>query len=174
MAEQGHPQVQVQVQPQAAVHFQYRASELPKLDLDIAKGTAFQVWSRKWDAYYAVSGLHTADAAFKVNVLFLCFTDDTAHVVQNLGLSAEQLADHTAIIEALKTYVDGTVNETLERHHFRLRRQQEGEPFDAYLVALRDLIRTCNFCNDPCAQRPCGTKSSKACEMVTRFRNCSR
>ena len=31
--------------------------------------------------------------------------------------------------------------------------QQQGEMFDDFLVSLRELVKTCNFCSDACAQQ---------------------
>ena len=41
----------------------------------------------------------------------------------------------------------------MERRNFRRRTQQPGESFDDYLVSLRELVKTCNFCNDACTQK---------------------
>ena len=45
------------------------------------------------------------------------------------------------------------MNESVERRHFRQRRQQPGESFDDFLVSLRELAKTCNFCTDECTQK---------------------
>ena len=50
-------------------------------------------------------------------------------------------------------YVDGHLNESVERRNFRRRRQQPGETFDDYLVALRELVKTCKFCSDECCKK---------------------
>ena len=41
----------------------------------------------------------------------------------------------------------------MERRNLRRRTQQQGESFDDYLVSLRELAKTCNFCSDACTQR---------------------
>ena len=53
----------------------------------------------------------------------------------------------------MQEYIDGHVNEMVEHRHFRQRRQQPGESFDNFLIALRKLIKTCKFCSDMCAQK---------------------
>jgi len=73
--------------------------------------------------------------------------------VQNLGLTAEQRNDITQIIEALQRYVDGQFNETVGRRNFRRRVQQPGETFDDFLMALRELAKTCKFCMDKCTEK---------------------
>ena len=47
---------------------------------------------------------------------------------------------------ALETYATGIVNETLERHKFNVRRQASDESFDDFLTALKNLSKSCNFC----------------------------
>ena len=41
----------------------------------------------------------------------------------------------------------------MERRKLRRRVQQQGESFDDYLVSLRELTKTCNFCSEACAQK---------------------
>ena len=41
----------------------------------------------------------------------------------------------------------------MERRKFRRRVQQGGEIFDDFLVFLRELAKTCNFCSDTCTQK---------------------
>lgn len=53
----------------------------------------------------------------------------------------------------MKHYIDGHINETVERRNFRKRTQQVGESFDDFLVSLRELVKTCNFCSDACTNK---------------------
>ena len=45
------------------------------------------------------------------------------------------------------------MNETVECRNFCRRTQQVGESFDDFLVSLRELVKTCNFCYDACTQK---------------------
>ena len=45
------------------------------------------------------------------------------------------------------------MNEFVERRNLRRRTKRPGESFDDFLVALRELTKTCNFCNEQCAQK---------------------
>ena len=49
----------------------------------------------------------------------------------------------------------------MERRKLRRRVQQQGESFDDYLVSLRELTKTCNFCSEVCAQKTSVTRSLK-------------
>ena len=47
----------------------------------------------------------------------------------------------------MEKFAKGIVNETLERHIFYSRNQQEGESFDDFLTEIRILSKNCSFCN---------------------------
>ena len=52
----------------------------------------------------------------------------------------------TIIIKEIETFARGIINETLERHNFNARTQQEGETFDNFLTEVKLLSKNCNFC----------------------------
>jgi len=133
-----------------AVTYTFCQGDLPKLDLQVDRGSA---WKLQWDSYRSLSGLAQQDAVKQVQALTLCFSCDTLSIVQNLGLTDEQRGSIDAIISTIKRYIDGHVNETVEQRNFRRRTQQAGESFDDFLVSLRELVITCNFCNDACVQK---------------------
>ena len=117
------------------------------------RGTDFAAWKAQWDCYSSLSGLSEQPDAKQVQALTLCFSRETLTIVQNPGLSEDDKTKVSPIIAALKRYVDGHVNETVERRNFRRRFQQPGESFDDYLVSLRELVKTCNFCSEGCTQK---------------------
>ena len=121
--------------------------------MQIDHGSDFTAWQTQWESYRSLSGLDKESAAKQVQALTLCFSHDTLLIVQNLGLTEEQRGSVEETISAIKRYVDGHINETVERQNFRQRAQHPGEPFDDFLVSLRDLVKTCNFCSDACIQK---------------------
>ena len=52
------------------------------------------------------------------------------------------------IMEKMERFCIGEVNQTYERFIFNSRKQAEGEPVDAFISDLRDLVKTCGFCNE--------------------------
>ena len=44
-------------------------------------------------------------------------------------------------------FAKGIINETLERHKFFQRQQEEGESFDDFLTDIKLLGQNCNFCS---------------------------
>ena len=49
------------------------------------------------------------------------------------------------VIEKFEEYTIGRINETFERYRFNSRNQEPSEGIDAYISALRNLAKTCNF-----------------------------
>jgi len=133
--------------------FVFRQGDLPRLDLQVDRGSDFTAWQSQWESYMSLSGLSEESAAKKVQALNLCFSRETLSIVQNLGLSDAEKEDVAAIISAIKKYIDGHINESVERRNFRRRTQQPGESFDDFLLALRELVKTCNFCSDNCTRK---------------------
>ena len=131
----------------------FRQSDLPKLDIQVDRGADFDAWKVQWSSYCTLSGLAGEDAATKVQVLTLCLSRETVAIVDNLGLSDEQRNNVDTVIQAIKRHIDGQINESVERRNLRNRTQQLGESFDDFLVALREMTKTCNFCNPQCAQK---------------------
>ena len=131
----------------------FRLGDLPKLDLQVDRGTDFAAWKTQWVAYLSLSGLGTQDMAKRVQALTLCFSRETVTIVENLGLTADQKKDAGEIVKALQHYVTGQVNESVERRNFRRRSQQPGESFDDFLVSLRELVKTCKYCSEECSQK---------------------
>ena len=131
----------------------FRLSDLPKLDLQVDRGTDFEAWKAQWTSYSTLSGLSGESGDTQVQALTLCFSRETLTVVNNLGLSADDRNSVGAIITAIKRHVDGHINESMERRRLRHRVQQPGESFDNYLVSLWELAKTCNFCSATCSQK---------------------
>ena len=101
----------------------------------------------------SLSGLSGESPEKQVQALMLCFSRETLTIVNNLGLTTEEFKSVASIISAIKNYAAEHINESVERRNFRHRTQQIGESFDDYLVSLRELVKTCNFCNDACIQK---------------------
>ena len=126
------------------------ASELkwepPKLDLSVDRLNAFKSWSERFEDFAVVSKLEAETPEYKCSVLRYCFSEDTRCIYNTLTLSEDEKKDYKEIIKKLEEFARGTVNETLERHNFNNRNQEEGESFDDFLTELKVLRKNCNFC----------------------------
>ena len=110
--------------------------EPPKLDLSVDRLNAFKTWKDRFSDYAVVSKLEEESAEYKCSILRYCFTEDTRRIYNTLNLSEEDAKDYTVIITKLEEFAKGTVNETMERHTFNNRNQEEGESFDDFLTDL--------------------------------------
>ena len=120
--------------------------EPPKLDLSVDRYNAFELWYQRWTDYSVVTKLADEDEPYKCSMVRYSFTEDTRKIYESLQLTAAEQQVSATIIAKLKEFAKGTVNETLERHTFNSRFQQEGELFDDFLTDIKTLSKNCNFC----------------------------
>ena len=92
-------------------HYTFRQGDLPKLGLQVDRGTEFTAWCRQWESYSSLSGLSKEDQATQVKALMLCLSRETLSIIHNLGLTEEQMKQPQAIITAMRVYVDGHLND---------------------------------------------------------------
>ena len=65
------------------------------------------------------SDLAGADASIEIHGLQYCMSRETLTIVDNVGLTESQKDDEAQIIAALKQYVQGRINETVEHRYLR-------------------------------------------------------
>ena len=109
----------------------------------------WKLWKQTWINYAVVAKITSQDAQYQ-KALFLCTIGQGALEIfntfrYNTGEDPEKV---DTIIAKFDEYFTGEVNETYERFKFN-QRNQVGESFDAYLIALRNMAETCNFCTCP-------------------------
>ena len=66
--------------------YTFHTSNLPKLDLNVNRGTDFQAWHQQWLAYHSLSGVSGESAARQAQGLQLCFSRETLNIIDNLNL----------------------------------------------------------------------------------------
>ncbi|XP_043221209.1 branchpoint-bridging protein-like [Amphibalanus amphitrite] len=120
----------------------------PRLDLSTDRGESFRAWRARWDDFALLSGLAAQPPAVQMAVLRSCVSDEAVKVIANFALSASDRTDLAVVLSHLEAHAVGQVNPVLQRRAFHLRCQHEGESFDDFLTALRDLSRSCGFCDD--------------------------
>ena len=67
----------------------FHQGDLPKLDLQVDRGTNFTAWKLQWDSYLSLTGPAGESAAKQVatTTYVHCFSRDTLSIVQNLRLT---------------------------------------------------------------------------------------
>ena len=120
----------------------------PTLDLSVDRYAAFQAWNEKWQDYVMLTGLAEKAPEYQAAMLRYTFSEETRMIYESLSLKEEEKKDAQQILEKMKSFSKGIVNETMERHTFNNREQHEDELFDDYLTDLRMLMKNCNFCEN--------------------------
>ena len=67
--------------------YTFHAGDLPKLDLDVDRGSDFLAWEKQWNSYMTLSGLAESDAVIKEHALQFCMSHETLTIVEHLGLT---------------------------------------------------------------------------------------
>ena len=129
--------------------FKFSASSImpAKLDLSVDRGEAFTLWQYRWEDFVQLSNLESKCRATQMAVLRTCLSDETLKVVMNLNLPAAARDNTVEVIKALRVHAHGQLNVVMERRNFNLRNQQEGEAFDDFYTDIKELAKTCEFCD---------------------------
>ena len=119
----------------------------PTLDLSVDRYSTWRTWRKKWEDFSTITGVQKEEEkAYIAAVIRYTFTDGTRNIYESLNLSQEDNNKRDIIIGRLEEFAKGLVNETLERHIFNSRKQEDGECFDNSLTELKLLSRNCNYC----------------------------
>ena len=94
--------------------FVFRQGDLPKLDLQVDRGSDFKAWKIQWEAYFSLLGLDDQAAEKQVQALTLSFSCEMLTIVENSGLTDTQRKSAKEIITAIEAYVNGQINEFME------------------------------------------------------------
>ena len=68
-------------------------------------------------------------------------------IIDNFPIPTSNRIDVKEIIRHLQLYARRQLNETVEHHNLAKRQQQPGERFEDFLTSIRDLTKTCSFCD---------------------------
>ena len=113
----------VNAAPRAPVPLAGRVKAPDNLDLTTDRGESFHVWREYWEDYTLLVGLQDAAQNIQLAALKNCMTPETRRVLRNLDLTDEQRKDPAAVLDALKHFAVGQVNEVIERKKFNERNQ---------------------------------------------------
>lgn len=125
----------------------------PTLNFDPEKKMAFLIWKRKWESWLYMA---TSEGQIEPNQIYHwlinCFSEQTVEYYLNLGLSEVDEKNPEKIIQSLSGLTSMTTNRNVHRHKFQERVQKPGEKFDAWLAALKDLMKRAEFDQDCCGK----------------------
>lgn len=99
------------------------------------------------DDYVLLSNYNEQTHEVQAAILRYSFSSETRRIYNSLDISTQDKQKAEIVIRELEKFAKGLINETLERHQYDSRQQEEGESFENYIAELKVLITNCNFCN---------------------------
>eukprot|EP00117_Sycon_ciliatum_P019326 scpid20705/ scgid17553/ len=105
----------------------------------------FQIWLEDFEAYLALQKV--TEASTKAQLLTNLAGLGVRRIVKGLSLPTPSGSDteYTVLRQGLKSYFRPAVNTTVERHKFRMRKQQPAESLTAFAAGLRTAAEACEF-----------------------------
>ncbi len=112
-------------------------------------------WKEDWDDYAVVQDIASKPDVMQCSLFRIALGADGKKLLRNQPVPMDPAKDDgtalpttkmtTLMIMMVKAVV-GEVNNTYERYVFRCRVQQKGESVDDFILALRELQKTCDVC----------------------------
>ena len=120
----------------------------PQLKLKENAIEEWKMFKQMYSNYCIITELSKHDKAYQKAVFLHSMGPAGVKIFNSLTFSEDDDKDDiTLITQKLDHYIIGEVNETYERYMFNKRDQEASESIEAYLSALRELAKTCNFCD---------------------------
>lgn len=102
-------------------------------------------FQRNWNIFAAAINLDAKTELVKVSTFLNAVGPDAVEVFDTFALNEVQRATCNDVIQAFQNFCTPRKNTVYERYVFYQRNQREGETFDAFLIDIKRLVRTCEF-----------------------------
>ena len=121
-----------------------RAPEQMPADITLRDLSA---WRRSWDDFAELEQLGRLPVSQQRAMLRTHLTVEMRAVLQlAIGIDNDDASSVSEILDAIHGYVRSKRNVTLDRVALEERRQEEGETFDEYYIALREIANNADLC----------------------------
>ena len=118
------------------------------LEVDGDRADNWKIWKQRWENYCTITGLLDQPEDYKCAMLLHCIGVDAMRIYNGLkfgeGEDRNKMAD---VIKKFDHHFLGQTQEFFERFQFNRRNQETGESIDEYLSVLRNMAKTCGFCD---------------------------
>lgn len=103
-------------------------------------------WKTKFGNYMLASGADKKAENVKIAILTNIIGDEAEEKFETFTISDENKQKYEEVIKSFENYcVPKRKNESINRHIFMLRNQEEGESYDQFVTSLKKLSSSCNF-----------------------------
>lgn len=119
------------------------------LDLNGDISENWRRWKRDWEEFRIATELDSKSETIQIATLKNMIGSEARDLYDTFDISEDDDDfGYDAVVAAFANFCEPKKREIYERFVFYNRNQKDGESFDAYLMELKRLIRTCNFDND--------------------------
>ena len=137
----------------------------------------WKLFKQKWMNYSIIVNMTKKKEEYQRASFLNALTDEALLIYNGFKFAeAEDTRKVADIIKAFDDYAVGETNATYERFVFHKRKQGDSESIDNFVSALRNLVKTCDFC-DKCLdsmirdQIVLGVNSTDLQEQLLKVRN---
>ena len=119
-----------------------------KLNPDEAPADEWKMFKQLYKNYEIITQLDKHPKEYQMAVLLNTMGPEGVKLYNDLEFAAgEDKDDTTVLMTKIEEKIKGEVNETYERYVVNCRRQKPDEKIDAYVMSLKDLAKSCGFCD---------------------------
>lgn len=119
--------------------------QVDKLKLDGNMSENWRRFKRSFDIFMNASGIIGKSESTKINTFLNAIGEDAVEVFDTFELTDAQKASYTETIKVFTDFCTPKKNQIYERFMFYQRHQKDGEPFDTFLMDLKQLVKSCEF-----------------------------
>lgn len=142
------PQIQAPQAPQTPAFRRPQVSTPKPLEVDGDRADNWKIWKQRWENYCTITGLLDQPEDYKCAMLLHSIGVDAMRIYNGLkfgeGEDRNKMAD---VVKKFDHHFLGQTQEFFERFQFNRRNQETGESIDEYLSVLRNMAKTCGFCD---------------------------
>ena len=130
--------------PPQQLNMAYTIPPPAKMEMDGDLRENWALFKLTCENYAATTDIEKKAANVQVGTLLSVISKECLQIYKNLLMSAEERAD-TKILERLTNDFEPKQNMIYQRYMFNSCTQEQSEKFNAYLIKLRHLIKTCEY-----------------------------
>ncbi|KAL8581862.1 hypothetical protein ACOMHN_010236 [Nucella lapillus] len=107
----------------------------------------WKLFKQRYKTYALLAQLDNQSQEYQTAMFTHCLSDEALKVYNSFHFEVEN-PTVTQIMAKFDEFAVGEVNVTYERFMFNQRKQEEGETFEQFYSAARNLSKTCDFCEN--------------------------
>ena len=109
---------------------------------------AWKSYKQVWENYSLISGLNSQTEKYRVAFFLHSIGTEGLKIYNGFQFKIEtDPRILQKVLEKVDEFTLGQTNEMYERYVFNSRNQEEQESIDTYVTVLRNLAKSCNFCD---------------------------